>query len=227
MSVSIADISVATTIGASVSTITTPAMTVTNNANRAGLIGVAWGANSMTGITGDIGGTAGSVVTGTDSTTAKGYRTLMIGVTAPPNGSQTATVSWTGATSVMIGAVATSGVDQTTPFNNGTFASGSDGLPTLTITSTSGDLTSDVETNSANSHADTTNQTLQWSQGTTGFSGGGGSGPGSGNTTHTWTIGAGTWIQSGANFNQLAAVPDSIGAANITSSAGRFIGWTV
>jgi hypothetical protein len=229
MAVSIPDISVGTAVnGAAVISLSTTALSpnITTNSNRAGLIGVGFQANNQTGITGSIGGVSGSIVSGTDTGTSLGYRTLMMQVIAPPSGSQTATVSWTNACGCMIGAIVTSGVDQTTPFNNGTFAfHATNGIPSLQITSNNGDLTNDIQLNGASSHTDTTNQTSQWTQSVSTLTGGGGTGPGTGTTTHTWTIIGTAWLQSGANFNQ-ALLPDAISSANITSSAGRFIGWT-
>lgn len=225
MAVSITDISVASVSGVTVTSLTTPAMTIAAGPNLAGVLGIGWGGNNPTSITGSIGGVSSAAIAGTDTGTSLGYRSLMRSVIAPPSGSQTATMSWTNAVNACMGAIVTSGVDQTTPVNNGTFSfSASSGAPSLAITSTGGDLTVDVQVNSAGNNADTTDQTLQWTK--TNFvanqSGGGGTGPGTGSTTHTWTIAAAGWLQSGCNFK---AAADTIGPANLTSSAGRYIGW--
>lgn len=211
-SVSIADISSVSATGTGVSTVTTGSMTITSNANRAGAVLVAWSANNQTGITASIGGTSSAAVTNTDSGTSLGYRNLIHGVTAPPSGSQTATISWTNACNALVYAVATSGVDQTTPLNNGTFAfHASNATPTRTVTSNSGDLTIDVECESSGNFPTPTQTQLAVLKVNTGnvISGGASRGPGTaGPITHAWTVGSGgsAWIISAANFNQAAAV---------------------
>lgn len=231
MAVSISDIVSASVQATTVVTVTTSPFTITSNSNRAGILGLSVGNTGISAITGSIGGVSGTAIAGTDSTTTQTNRALQFGVTAPPSGSQTATMSWTGSSNAQLGVVTTSGVDQSASFNNGTFNSASAAGPTsVAITSTNGDLT--VDTIISNDGAVTPSaptQTSQWAL-SFGFSqaAAGSSGPGTGTTTHQWTVGGATsqWVASGANFNQLAAVPDSIGSANLTSSAGRFIGWT-
>lgn len=227
MAVSISDITVAQTSGASVTSLTTPAMTITSNPNRGGVIGVEMFNNASNPITGSIGGVSGTIIANSDTGAAQGYRALSMGVINPPSGSQTATVTVSFAMGLAIGAIATSGVDQTVGFNNGNFASSAvSGSPSLSITSNNGDLTVDTQANNGNSGTDTTNQTSQWFQrpgaSTTGA---GGTGPGTGTTTHTWTTAGNAFVQSGCNIIQ-APIPDSIGSINIMSSPGRFIGWT-
>jgi hypothetical protein len=50
-------------------------------------------------------------------------------------------------------------------------------------------------------------------------------GPGTGTTTHAWTISTGGSGGRSDGVNLVADLP--VSSANITSSAGRFIGWTV
>lgn len=216
------------TKGTGVTSLTTPALTITSNANRAGIIDIMRTVNDVTSLVASLGGVSGSTITGTDTGTSLSYRTLQMQVIAPPSGSQTATASWTTSCNAVLNAKTAYGVDQTTPFNNGTFAfHASNGLPTLSITSTNGDLTDSLEMDGGSAGGNTTNQNFDYSQfiatGNT-CSVGGDHGPGTGTATHTWTIGGTAWLMSGSNFNQAAA---GIGAANLTSSAGRFIGWTV
>lgn len=209
-SVSIADISVATVQGASVISLTTPAMTITSNPNRVALIGFSQDNTNSTGHAGSVGGVAGSVVAGTDNSSVNNPRGLMIGVTAPPSGSQTATVSWTTvSTSAICGAVATSGADQATSFDNGTTAEGSGGTPTLSITSRDGDLTCDLVASRIVT-APTAGQTSRWTQADApGFHAGGGStGPGTGTTIHTWSGTAFFWKMSGCNIRAAPVVSD-------------------
>jgi hypothetical protein len=104
---------------------------------------------------------------------------------------------------VDVGVITVSGADQTTPCTNGTFvAANNSGATTtsLTVTSTSGDLTATVAFNQNQWLSPFTNQTLKW--GIDSSVAGGDIGPGTGTTTHTWT---GQWSTetrsiSGANF---------------------------
>lgn len=239
MAVSTADISSATAKVTGMSSVTTPALTpdITTNANRAGMVLISRTINTFDTVAADIGGTAGSAVSGTSSGTSVGYSTIIYGVTAPPSGSQTATASWVGSANAIITAIATSGVDQTTPFNNGTFGfTAGSGQPSININSNAGDLTAEIECDSSGNsptsptqtqvsvdHVNTGNVVSAGVSRETGSGGIGVAGP----ITHAWTISpSGPWVSSGANFNQVAAVADAIGSANLTSSAGRFIGWT-
>ncbi|SRR5258708_27722224 len=200
--------------GQAVTTLTTPAFTITSNTNRAGFIGFAVN-KAITSFTTSLGGVSGVLVAGTDSGLINSsIRTVVYGVTAPPSGSQTATASWTTAADAGLGVSTASGVDQTTPLNNGGTANDQGINPTvsLTITSTSGDLTHDVYGQDGTS-VPSTNQTQRWSAG----SGvavwyAGDSGPGTGTATHTETKGNSLYdgLLSGANFKQVAG-----GAADI------------
>lgn len=214
MAVSIADIAKASTSGSSVTSITTPAFVTTSNANRAGLLGLSVDAATISAITGSIGGVSGSAITGTDSSSiATTVRTLQFGVTAPPSGSQTATMSWTTLSSCVFGAVTTSGVDQTTPFNNGTVTTASNfGPSSVAITSANGDLTCDtIAEDSGLSAPSAPTQTSLWTINGA-VDGAGSRGPGTGNTTHQWTLSPATtvWTASGANFKQAAATGDTL-----------------
>lgn len=229
MAVSTADVTANATNGTNVTTLTTPSFTITSNASVVGVIAVDHD-NAVTSETCSMGGVSGVAITGTTYTgTIIGHSGKMYSVIAPPSGSQTATASWTTAVSSTLSAMATSGVDQTTPANNGTstFASGTAG--SLAITSTSGDLTVDQFVTDSTSVETTlnANQTLRTNvAGTFSRAASTSTGLGTGSQTHTWT-GHGTgWVMSACNLVQAAAIPDAIGSANLTSSAGRFIGWT-
>lgn len=183
----------------SVQTITTSAFIITSASNRAGLLGLSAQSNGASAHSGSIGGVAGALITGTDSGAAAASRTLMFGVTAPPSGSQTATMSWTTNTQGTLGVVTASGVDQVTPFNNGTFAT-TPGTPLeVTITSAVGDMTCDTAAvNTAVLSAPT--QTQRWNLTSTSF-GCGSTGGGTGTALHSWSENAGeTNAISGANF---------------------------
>ena len=195
----------ATTSGEVISTLTITAFTISGS-NRAGLLGLSHLNNTATSITGSIGGTSGTAITGTDSTTTKTWRSLMFGVTAPPTGSQTATMSWTGDTDAVLGVITATGVDQTTPFNNGTFASGASAQTSVTITSATDDMTAD--TISIDGNPTTSNQTSQWATQTpNGLGGAGSRAAGAATVTHTRdaTLGPTNWTASGANYKQAAA----------------------
>lgn len=204
-------VSTAAVTGAAVSSsfatsLTTPSFTITSNANRAGVVGVT-DTGSAASITTSIGGVSGTAVTGTSASgTFIGHRQIIHAVIAPPAGSQTASASWTNNDSVTVSAIATSGVNQSTPANNGATAQASGTAGSLAITSTNGDLTVDLfhtDNNTSNETTLNSNQTLQ----TNTFAAFAGSssistGLGTGSQTHTWT-GHGTgWIMSGCNLVQ-------------------------
>jgi hypothetical protein len=227
-SVSTADLVVAQTSGSGVGSLTTPAMTITSNSNRAGVLCFSIDGNGSTPNAASIGGVNGTSIANTDTGTSIGYRNFMYQVIAPPSGSQTATMGIPATANLILSALVTSGVDQTTPFNNGTFAvSTINGSPTLPITSVNGDLTVDVQSNNGATGTDAPNQTPESFQRVGGIAGGTSIGPGTGNTTHNWTTTGNAWLSSGCSFVAAAAAADAIGPANIVSSAGRFIGWTV
>lgn len=127
----------AATFGAT--TVTTAAATIANVAKRAAVLFLAVRNNAISGISGDCGGTSGSAITGTDSGTAQIYRSLMFAVIAPPTGSQTATMSWTGASDVGLAFAVYNDIDQTTPFINGTFANAASGAKSCTPSGTDAD----------------------------------------------------------------------------------------
>src|SRR5258707_1344395 len=112
--------------GTAVTTLTTPSFTITSNANRAALLGVSLSTRSNSQVfSGSVGGVSAVNVAGTYliGNSGDNGQVNMLAVTAPPAGSQTATASWVGfAADAVLGIVTASGVDQTTPVNNGTAA---------------------------------------------------------------------------------------------------------
>jgi hypothetical protein len=185
--------------GIGVTTLTPAAFTITALANRAAFMSL--GINgSISGVSGSVGGVAGVAIAGTLSPPQS------FGVTAPPSGSQTATMSWTGAADAVMGVATASGVDQVTPFNNGTVGTVNASSSTVTITSTNGDLTINGSAFSTGVFS-APNQTQRWNdRADIDSAGGAGStGPGTGTATHTWTITstlAGGGFADGANFKQ-------------------------
>ena len=106
-------------------------------------IGLCMSINSATGISVTVGGVSASLLSGTDSGTTETYRSLIYGVaTGSSSGSKTVSISWTGAAWATASAICATGVDQTTPFQNGTFnTSGTGPTGDVTITSATGNLT--------------------------------------------------------------------------------------
>lgn len=199
------------TIAAGVS-ITTASFAVTANPNRAALLALSTNnGNNITGITASLGGVNAVAVPGADSG-ATAQRVLMFSVTAPPSGSQTATVSWTGNADGTFGAVTASGVDQNTPVTNGTSASGSGATTSVTITSNAGDLTVDAVEVAQGAALTAPTQTPRWNVNSSGNQTGAGStGPGSGTATHQWTNLGATWVAVGANFKALILAAPQLG----------------
>lgn len=186
-----------------VATITTGSFTITSSANRAALMNMSFSTNAATGISGSVAGVSGTAITGTDSGAAELMRSLQFGVIAPGSGSQTGTMSWTTNRTGTLGVVTASGVDQTTAFNNGTFAQASPNTTlAVTITSTSGDLTADNCATQLDTFTLPTQTEIYNDTATTDY-GCSSRGPGSGNTTHSWTsTGTQTTVISGCNFVQ-------------------------
>lgn len=126
----------------------------------------------------------------------------MFALAAPASGSQTIAVSWTGAAVSVCGAVSVTGADQTTPVNNGTFAFSTSGVPTVSITSNSGDLSIATLSLESGSAATGSTQTEKWNIrqsfaiGGAGSIGTGGAGP----IVHAWDTTGSEWELSGANF---------------------------
>lgn len=190
-------------------TITTAPFTVTSAANRAALLALSTNnGNNITGITASLGGVTGIAVPGADSG-ATAQRALMFRVTAPPSGSQTATISWTGNADGTLGVVTASGVDQSTPVNNGTSATGSSATTAVTITSNAGDLTIDAAEVAQGAALTAPTQTQRWNVSSSGNQTGAGStGPGTGTATHQWTNLGATWAAAGANFKAAPPTAD-------------------
>jgi hypothetical protein len=205
MAVSIADISVASAQATGVMSIST-SITITPKANRGGIIGLAIIDGSATDITVSMAGTPGVLIPGTDTTTTYGIRHMLFSVAAPSSGVQTVSASWSGITeSVYLGAVATSGVDQSTPANNGGFASGRFDSPTINAASNSGDLTVSLQSGDDNTVRTPTTQTLLWNRAgvATNYNASMDRGPGTaGPITHTWSSSL-DWLLSAANFKQV------------------------
>src|SRR5437773_1928543 len=206
-------------------TVTTPSLVIGSGENRAAMIMVIMTDNVATGITASLGGVSGTLIPGTDTGTTATVRTLIFCVANPPSGAQTATVSWTNTVNgADVGVITVSGADQAAPCTNGTFLAGNSRPVTtsVTIASTTGDLTASVAYTNSAWAASYTNQALKW--GVDSGQGGGDIGPGTGTTTHAWTD---KWplnahAVSGANFkaSTLAEFKLSASPSSRTVTAG-------
>src|SRR5262245_61562766 len=91
-----------------------------SSSTRAVMVGFS-GFTNTTGMSGTIGGESLSIISGTDGGATIG--TVLLGKATSLTGSQTISMSWTTSQSCVLGAISATGVDQTTPFNNGTTVS--------------------------------------------------------------------------------------------------------
>lgn len=184
---------------------TSAAFTINAGNNRACVVGLTMSANNATGISCSCGGQTASLVTGTDTGTAETTRTMLFAAANPATGSQTASCSWTTSMGFAFGAIVANNVDQSTPMNNGTFATQHNPSPaalSLSVTSTNGDLTTTTAKAGSAWVGAGTNQASGevWGDTTRGAD----YGPGTGTTTHTWTVAFinQTILASGANFKK-------------------------
>lgn len=165
-------------------------ITIGNNPNRLLVVELCFATPSVSAISVTIGATNATLVSGTDSGSgAAGNRTLVYIFTNPPTGSQTVNVSWTTASGADIGVISLFNVNQVTPTSAGTFAATTSTPGTtesITISSSTGDLTTSVCSNGGNISGTGTNQTIRW--GVDSASYGGDSAAGSASNTHTWTL---------------------------------------
>jgi hypothetical protein len=113
-----------------------------------------------------------------------GGHITMWGATAPSSGSQTVTASWTGAAELVMGVTTYIGVDQTTPFANGTYAA----TNTVNITAVNGDMTVDTVGVNGNVSGPTQTQTFI-DMSANDYSEGSSRASATGTMTHTWTSG--------------------------------------
>src|SRR3989442_5001360 len=100
-----------------VTSLTTGAFTVGSGENRAACLALAM-YTAITGVSGSLGGVGASLVAST-SVFNNFTGSQLWAVIAPPSGSQTATMSWTTASSASLSVTTVTGADQTTPMNNG------------------------------------------------------------------------------------------------------------
>jgi hypothetical protein len=114
--------------------VTTASFTVTSSSDRGVALALYHHSNTSTNFSASSNSIAGSLVSGTDTGTARSARSMIFGVPAASAGAQTATVSWTTGSDAYLAALSYSDVDQTTPFNNGASGNGATGAPRVTPT---------------------------------------------------------------------------------------------
>jgi hypothetical protein len=189
------------------STLTSSSFTITNASNRAAILCV-YTRSNRTITSASVGGVSASAISGADIAGNASDRIQCWGVVNPPSGSQTATVNLdsTEVNAFKFGVITASNVDQTTTFNHGNSAQDYVNSRAISITSTSGDLTSTAIGDSG-AASFTTTQTKKYDI----VNIAGDIGPGTGTTTHTWTRPSGSnWmIAVGANFVAYTAPPPS------------------
>lgn len=191
--------------------------------NGAVVVGVAFLNATPTSVAVTIGGSSATNITNTNATNSNGTRTLLFGLaTGASTGATTISVSWTGSASGSAGALSFSGVNQGTPFTNGTthtvITGAGGGTDSVTVTSTSGDMTLDFNMNDGPTAPTSPTQTSEISNNSADFAiwiaasinGGGGT------ATHTWTFGAFQNVaHSGVNVAQAAAVASTLWAQSL------------
>jgi len=192
--------------GSAVTTLTSVSFVITSAANSVAVLGLVHDFNGATGITSICGGVSGALVAGTDTASTWTSRSLIHLVKVPASGSQTASMSWTPAKTASLGAMTASGVNQGTPTNTATVATGTSATPSITLATAAGDLTFAIVMVQNLVSAPT--QTQLWID-STDTGGGGSRGPGTGSSDiHSWTQTSGNWGMSGVNLVALASPPD-------------------
>jgi hypothetical protein len=149
------------------------------------------------------GGVALALVPGSSGTNGTTH-TEMWYLVNPASSAATIQATWTGARALVMGAVAFNNVDQTTPVQSGTFATGTSTAPAVTITSEPGDMTMAVAGKLTDLGAET--PASRWHDVSRANQKGGGSTVTGGATvTHTWTASATStvWTASGVNVKQV------------------------
>ena len=181
-----------------VTSLTTGSFTISGS-NRAACLGLTALGNITAGAL-SCGTVSGSAIASTNLNTL-GIEVILGAVIAPLTGSRTATWAWTTSASASLGVVTFTGVDQSTPTNNGvTKSAGFATSISQAITSTSGDMTTSMYAGGGSDGAATSNQTKRTSDFGCLDTGGG-----AGTTTHTWSHAAEDMLFTGANFVQVAA----------------------
>ncbi len=192
-------------------------LTIGSISNGAVVVIFTWdvGAAPPTGITITVGGNTPTLIPGTVSNEADFVGTEMHGIaTGSDTGAQTISVSWTNAVSATATALSFSGVDQSTPFQNGTQAGYgfSATSASLAITSATDNMTLDGLANRTSTGITAPNFTQRFNTTDGDQSAAGQTEPGSATNTHTWTMPTGRAGQSGVDIRAF------VGAAEIPAA---------
>jgi hypothetical protein len=189
-----------------------PASALTMPLTFSGASTVPSGASLAPSGTGTITATAAAVSGAAVGLTGGNPGAMLYCLATSLTGAQTVAVAWAaqsgfGDTAAQAIAISATGVNQTTPYNNGTETTNSATASSvsLTVTSTSGGLTSTFIEDLVGDP--TTNQTQKAQVANGGYVGSQDIGPGTGTTTHTWSASFTSALASlvGANFNPPAA----------------------
>ena len=204
-----------------VTTITTGSFTISGS-DRAAMVCLSAVGNPGAITSMSCGGQSGSAVSGAAGDDATWWHNIYR-VIAPATGTQTASATWANALVAMVSVITATGCNQTTPVNNGNYAEAASATVSVSITSTSGDLTATFSGDDLTGVVHSTNQTIRLS----GAEIGADTGPGTGTTNHQWThTGAFASNVAGANFvaaggAAAALLPFVIGDLSGIGSPGR------
>lgn len=177
--------------------------------NGAVVVWFAWGeSGAPTGITITVGGNTASAIPGTQASNSDLVGTEMFGLaTGSDTGAQTISVSWTGTNSCTAVAVNLSGVDQTTPFQNGAAVGYDYGetAASLTITSATNNMTLDGVTDRTATTPTGPSQTSRWAFAENSNGSAGSTAAGAASNDHDWTIPGARASHSGVDIRAAAA----------------------
>ena len=178
------------------------AITVGSGSNQALVASISLVNQNATGVSATVDGTIPmTLIQGTDTGTAvSGIRTMMFGVTGLASGSHTVKFATTSASEfIVLGLTSMFNAKPRTPFNHGTFTTGTSANPSLGIFTTPGDMTLDIVSDVPSVPSSPT-QTQDWQ--TAGAAGSSCASPANSVlNTHGWTFAGGStpFTQSGVN----------------------------
>ena len=214
--------------GATGITVTIPSFDPSSASDLLLVVGLSFGGGvAPTGVSVTYGGVALTLVPGTSGTSSDNLQHTELWYLVNPSITPGNIVaSWTGTRGYAMGAVSFSGVHQTTPVLNGTYATGNSTTTSVTITSAAGDMT--MDTVSQNSGAATPlsapTQTQRWLDAApTNVTAGGSTAPGVATVTHAWTNGSSVpWVSSGVDIKAAAIIAPRSGykVGSFTKSVG-------
>lgn len=194
-------------------------LTIAAGSNIGLVVQITWVLQTVSGVsvTWDQGGTnqACAIIGSAVNTPGANGRVVLYGLRAPTTGNHTLRVSWTGASDVIVNAVAFNNVDQTSDaaaFAHATSATGATptNSPSLAITSAAANMTVELMTDDGadpNTPAGSPNAATQTHLNTLmGVPTGGSRATGAATETHSWTLGGtSNWAQVGVDVVAVAA----------------------